>query len=227
MLQQIVDVDISHEAFPHLSACEVTLLNGRVNARLFRLSFSGEFAYEIATPAGFGDAVAEALLTAGAAHGICPYGVEAMAVLRIEKGHVTHSEIDGTVTPEDLGMGRLVSQKKPDFIGRAMREREGLKDPDRLRLVGLQPLDPARMLRAGAHVLRKGDAATLENDQGHVTSACYSPHVGSYIALALVKRGPERRGEEVVVWNALGSEYVAARIVDPVFVDPTHGRLHV
>jgi sarcosine oxidase subunit alpha len=150
-----------------------------------------------------------------------------MGVMRIEKGHVAHSEINGTATAGDLGMGRLVSKQKRDFIGRAMLGREGLTHPYRMRLVGLAPLDPQSILRAGAHVLRKGDVATLENDQGHVTSACYSPHVGSYIALALVARGPERLGEEVVVWNALGSEYVAARLVKPVFVDPTHGRLHV
>ena len=132
----------SNDAFPHLAARPVTLLGGRVPGRLFRLSFSGELAYEIAVPAGYGDAVAEALMQAGAPYGICPYGVEAMSVLRIEKGHVTHNEIDGTVTAADLGMGRLVSKTKPDFIGRAMLDREGLNDPDRLRLVGLVPLDP-------------------------------------------------------------------------------------
>jgi sarcosine oxidase subunit alpha len=225
-LQEVVDADVSNQAFPHLAAREVTLLGGRVHGRLFRLSFSGELAYEIAVPAGFGDVVAEALMQAGARHGICAYGLEAMGVLRIEKGHVTHSEIDGTTTPEDLGLGRLVSPQKRDFIGRVMSEREGLRDPNRLRLVGLQALDPAQRIRPGAHVLRKGDAATLENDQGHVTSACWSPHVGAYIALALVRRGAERHGEEVVVWNALTSEYGAARIVPPVFVDPANGRLH-
>ncbi len=123
MLQQIVDVDISNEAFPHLSAGEVTLLGGKVDGRLFRLSFSGELAYEIAVPAGYGGAVAEAIMAAGAAHGICAYGLEAMGVMRIEKGHVTHSEINGTTTPEDLGLGRLVSPKKRDFIGRMMLQR--------------------------------------------------------------------------------------------------------
>jgi len=226
VLQSIVDADVSNEAFPHLAAREVTLLGGRIHARLFRLSFSGELAYEIAAPAGFGGAVAEALMQAGRPHGVCPYGLEAMGVMRIEKGHVTHSEIDGTTTPEDLGLGRLVSKQKRDFIGRAMGEREGLTDANRPRLVGLLALEPAQSLRAGAHVVRKGEAATLENDQGHVTSACYSPEVGGHIALALVKRGAERYGEEVVVWSGLTSEYVLARVVAPVFVDPTHGRLH-
>jgi methylglutamate dehydrogenase subunit C len=227
VLQSLVDEDISNEVFPHMSARAVSFLGRRIHGRLFRLSFSGELAYEIAVPAGFGDTIAEALMAAGARYGISAYGVEAMSVLRIEKGHVTHNEINGTVTAADLGMGRMVSKTKLDFIGRAMLDREGLTDPKRPRLVGLTPLDPAKPLRAGSHVLRKGDAATLENDQGYVTSSAFSPNVGSFIALALINSGAERLGEEVLVWNALGGEYTAAKIVAPVFVDPTHGRLHV
>ena len=226
VLQSIVDEEIGDEALPHLGARSVGLLGGRVRGRLFRLSFSGELAYEIAVPAGHGDAIARALMAAGAPHGICAYGVEAMGVLRIEKGHVTHNEINGTVTAADLGMGRMVSATKADFIGRAMLDREGLNDPARPRLVGLLSLDPERPLRAGSHILRKGDAARLENDQGYVTSSCYSPHLRAHIALALLTRGAERLGEEVVVWNGLGGEIAAARVQSPVFIDPTHARLH-
>ncbi|MFO1148001.1 MAG: sarcosine oxidase subunit alpha family protein [Alsobacter sp.] len=226
VLRHVVDQDVSNDAFPHLAAAEVTLLGGQVEGRLFRLSFSGELAYEIAVPAGFGEAVADALMAAGAPFGIVPYGLEAMGVLRIEKGHVTHNEINGTVTAADLGFGRMVSRTKADFIGRRMLDREGLVDPARPALVGIMTLAPSDPLRAGSHILRKGDAATLENDQGYVTSGCYSPHLGSSIGLALVTRGPERHGEEVVVWNALNGEFVPARLVPPVFVDPTNGRLH-
>ena len=226
-LQSVTDEDLSNAAFPHMSARAVNFLGGRIPGFLFRLSFSGELAYEIAVPAGFADAIADALMQAGAPYDICPYGVEALNVLRIEKGHVTHNEINGTVTPADLGMGRMVSPNKSDFIGRAMLDREGLRDPKRPRLVGLAPLDPSKSLRAGSHVLRKGDAATLANDQGYVTSSCYSPHGGSAIALALIEAGAERLGEEVLVWNALGDEYTSARLVAPVFVDPAQERLHV
>ena len=150
-----------------------------------------------------------------------------MGVLRIEKGHVTHNEINGTVTADDLGLGRLVARAKPDFIGRALLDREGLTDPDRPQLVGILPLDTKATIRAGAQVLDKGAVANLENDQGYLTSACYSPHLASPIALALVKRGRARHGEEVVIWNALQNEYAAARLVSPVFVDPDNRRLHV
>jgi sarcosine oxidase subunit alpha len=149
-----------------------------------------------------------------------------MSVLRIEKGHVTHNEINGTVTAADLGMGRLVARAKPDFVGRAMLDREGLKDAERPRLVGVVPLTSSGVLRAGAHVLAKGAAATLENDEGYLTSACHSPHVGSAIALALVRRGAERIGEDVLVWNALHNEYTPARLTSPVFIDPENARLH-
>jgi sarcosine oxidase subunit alpha len=222
LLQAICDADVSNQALPHMAARCVKLMGGRIEARLFRISYSGELAYEIATPAGDGELVAEALCEAGA----CPYGLEAMGVLRIEKGHVTHNEINGTVTPADIGMGRMVSSIKPDFIGRRMLAREGLSAPDRPRLVGLLPVEPQTPLRAGAQVLREGDDARLENDQGHVTSSCYSPHLGSYIALALVNQGDARHGETVRVWNALQSEYALARIVAPVFVDPAQERLH-
>ena len=222
LLQAISDADISNQAFPHMSARAVMLMGGRVAARLFRLSYSGELAYEIATPAAQGELVAEALCAAGA----CPYGLEAMGVLRIEKGHVTHNEINGTVTPADIGMGRMVSSIKPDFIGRRMLARKGLQAAERPRLVGLKPLDPQSPLRAGAHVLREGDDARLENDQGHVSSSCYSPHLNSHIALALVSGGEARHGETVRVWNALQNEYALARIVAPVFVDPAQERLY-
>ncbi|MET2832857.1 sarcosine oxidase subunit alpha [Mesorhizobium shangrilense] len=226
-LQAIVDDDISDAAFPFLAAKEVSLFGGRLHGRLFRISFSGELAYELAVPAGYGESVADAVLQAGKEHGIQPYGVEALSVLRIEKGHVTHNEINGTVIPSDLGFAKMVSTAKPDFIGRAMLGREGLVAEDRPSLVGVVPLDPTATFRTGSHILAKDAAPTLENDQGYVSSSAFSPHVGSTIGLALVKRGHARHGEEVVVWNGLCGEFTAARLCNPVFFDPTNEKLHV
>ena len=226
ILQAIVDTDISNEAFPFLGAAEVSLFGGQLRGRLFRISFSGELAYELAVPAGYGDSVADAIMQAGAAHGIQPYGVETLSVLRIEKGHVTHNEINGTVVPGDLGFGRMVSTTKADFIGKRMLEREGLHAPDRPQLVGIVPLDPAAGFRTGSHILAKDAAPTLENDQGYVPSSCYSPHVGSTIGLALVRRGPERHGEEIMIWNGLRGEFTPGRICDPVFFDAANEKLH-
>ncbi|WP_062218917.1 sarcosine oxidase subunit alpha family protein [Aureimonas sp. D3] len=226
ILSEVVDGDLSDEAVPFMAARAVTLFGGRLEGRLFRISFSGELAYEIAVPAGYGEAVADALMAAGAPHGICPYGAEALGVLRIEKGHVTHAEINGTVTAADLGMGRMVSRTKSDFVGKHMLEREGLTAPGRPALVGVQPLDPATSFKTGSHILNKGADATLENDQGYVTSSCFSPHVGSTIGLALVAGGAERHGEEVLVWNGLAGEVTPARLCAPCFVDPENRRLH-
>ncbi|MEB3044707.1 sarcosine oxidase subunit alpha family protein [Rhizobium mulingense] len=226
ILAEIVDEDISDAAFPFMSARKVSLFDGHLEGRLFRISFSGELAYELAVPAGYGESVADAIMAAGEKHGICAYGAEALGVLRIEKGHVTHAEINGTVTPGDLGFGRMVSSTKPDFIGMAMLAREGLQDPERPRLIGVKPLNPASTFRTGSHILAEGAAATLENDQGYVTSSAFSPTLGHKIGLALVKRGPERVGEKVTVWNGLHNEYIEAVLCHPVFVDPENEKLH-
>jgi heterotetrameric sarcosine oxidase alpha subunit len=226
ILSAIVDTDLSDAAFPFMSARKVSLFGGALEGRLFRISFSGELAYELAVPAGYGEHVADALMQAGEAHGICAYGAEALGVMRIEKGHVTHAEINGTVTPGDLGFGRMVSATKADFIGRAMLRREGLQDADRPRLVGVKPLDPAKGFRTGSHILRAGDAATLENDQGYVTSSAFSPSLGHTIGLALVQRGPDRIGEKITVWNGLRDEVTEAVLCSPVFIDPENRKLH-
>jgi sarcosine oxidase subunit alpha len=120
----------------------------------------------------------------------------------------------------------MVSSSKADFIGKAMLAREGLQAAERFRLVGVKPLDPASAFRTGAHILADGDAATLENDQGYVTSSAFSPSLGHTIGLALVKRGPERLGEKVTVWNGLRNEYTEAVLCHPVFVDPENEKLH-
>ncbi|NML76752.1 sarcosine oxidase subunit alpha family protein [Rhizobium sp. S-51] len=227
ILQKIVDEDISNETFPALAAKEVSLFGGRLKGRLFRISFSGELAYELAVPADFGESVADALMAAGKDHGICAYGIEALAVLRIEKGHVTHNEINGTMVPADLGFGKMVSTAKPDFVGKHMLAREGLTDPARPQLVGVVPIDARTTFKTGSHILASNAAATLENDQGYVTSSCFSPHIGSTIGLALVKGGASRHGEEVVVWNGLRNEFTPARLTSPVFFDPENEKLHV
>ncbi|GAC1044678.1 sarcosine oxidase subunit alpha family protein [Rhizobium sp. No.120] len=226
ILSEIVDEDISDAAFPFMSARAVSLFGGKLEGRLFRISFSGELAYELGVPAAYGEFVADAIMETGQKHEICAYGAEALGVMRIEKGHVTHAEINGTVTPGDLGFGRMVSTTKPDFIGKAMLAREGLQAVDRPRLVGVKPVNPATSFRTGAHILAEGAAATLENDQGYVTSSAFSPSLGHTIGLALIKNGPERIGEKIVVWNGLRNECTDAVICSPVFIDPQNEKLH-
>jgi len=225
VVQALVEDDISDGAFPFLAAGIVTLKGG-VKARLFRISFSGELAYELAVPAGLGDAVADAIMGEGRTHGICAYGLEALNVLRIEKGHVTHAEFDGRVTPDDAGFGRMVSAQKPDFIGKRLSTRYGLTAADRMQMVGLKPVEADQHIRAGAHLLREGAKPSTLNDQGYVSSACFSPTLGHDIALAFLKSGRERYGERIVVWDKLAGAEVVAEVCNPVFVDPGNAKLN-
>ncbi len=226
ILAAVADGDVSDAALPVNAVAPMSFLGGRVHGRLLRVSYSGELGFELAVPAGFGEALAEAVMAAGAPYGITAYGLEALAVMRIEKGYVTHNEMNGTVTADDLGLGMLVARDKPDFVGCRMLNREGLRDQDRLQLVGLRPVEPGATFKTGAHLLRTGAEATLENDQGHVTSSTVSPTLGSALALALLKGGAKRHGERVVVWNGLAGEAVTAVVTPPAFFDPEGLRAH-
>ena len=122
-----------------------------IAGRVYRISFSGELAYELAVPAQHARSRLDRLLEAGTRYGIMPYGLDALNTLRIEKGHVTGAELNGNTSADDLGMQRLL-KKQGDFIGRALAQRPGLCAPDRLQLVGVRPLDAARRLRNGAQL---------------------------------------------------------------------------
>jgi sarcosine oxidase subunit alpha len=216
--------DLSDAGFPHMACAALTVCGG-LRARLFRLSFSGELAYELAVPASYGDAVARRIMQAGARFGIAPYGTEALGVLRIEKGHVAGNELNGNTTAGDLGLGRMLSKKK-DFIGRALAARPGMTDPDRPVLVGLRPVDRTARLRAGAHFLARGVAAVAANDAGHMTSVAFSPALGHWIGLGLLRRGPERLGEIIRAHDPVRGPDIEVEVVHPVSVDPDGVRLH-
>ncbi|MEK0081815.1 sarcosine oxidase subunit alpha family protein [Benzoatithermus flavus] len=226
VVRRLVDpgFDVSNEGFPYLASAELTVCGG-TPARLFRLSFSGELAYELAVPARFGDALARAVMAAGADFGITAYGTEALSVMRIEKGHVAGGELNGQTTARDLGLGKMLSTKK-DFIGRIMAQRPGLTDPDRPTLVGVKPVERAQRLRAGAHFLQLGVAATAENDEGYLTSVAFSPSLGHWIGLGLLRRGAERHGERVRAHDPVRGGDVEVEVCSPVFVDPEGKRLH-
>jgi heterotetrameric sarcosine oxidase alpha subunit len=224
LLALIVDApfDVSDAAFPFMAAAETTVQGG-VPARLFRISFSGELAYEIAVPARYGNSFAARLMQAGRRLGVVPYGTEALAVMRIEKGHVAGNEIDGRTTARDLGLGRMLSTKK-DCIGRVMAGRPALLDPDRPAFVGFKPVDPSARLRAGAHLIPRNAQATAANDQGVVTSVAFSPTLGHWIGLGLIARGPQRYGEVVRAVDPVRGGDVEVEIAHPCFIDPEGAR---
>ena len=225
VLRKLVDgkYDLADRAFPYLAAREITV--DGIAARLFRLSFSGEMACELAVPARYGDAAIRAIMAAGEEFSITPYGTEALAVMRIEKGHVAGNEINGQLTARDLGLGRMMSTKK-DYIGRVMAQRPALLDPDRPTLVGFRPVDRKARLRAGAHFIPVGAAASAQNDEGHMTSVAFSPMLGHWIGLGVLKRGPQRIGERVRACDPVRNGDVEVEICNPVFFDPEGARLH-
>jgi heterotetrameric sarcosine oxidase alpha subunit len=210
--------DLSNEGMPFMGVREIMLRGGQ-RARLFRISFSGELAYEIAVPARLGEAMARNLMIAGRDLGVTPYGTEALGAMRIEKGHVAGPELNGTTTAGDLGLGKMMSKKK-DFVGRALAGRPALNDPARQVVVGLKPVNPADRLRSGAHIVPRGAVPGPATDQGYATSVAYSPVLRQWIGLALVAHGRERHGEIVRAYDPLRSSDIEVEICDPVFYDP-------
>ncbi len=220
LLQALVDPaeDLSNEGFPFMGVRTVELRGG-MEARLFRISFSGEMAFEIAVPARYGEAMARNLMIAGEPFGVVPYGTEALGVMRIEKGHVAGPELNGTTTAADLGLGKMASKKK-DFIGRVLSQREALTAPERQVVVGIRPVDKARRLRSGAHIVPRGAVPGPQTDQGYVTSVCFSPTRNQWLGLGLVARGAERHGEVVRAHDPLRNESYDVELCNPVFYDP-------
>ena len=224
-LNKIIDGPALDDAnTPYLAARSLSILGG-MPARLFRISFSGEHAYELAVPADYGNMAARALLQAGEDFAITPYGVEALSIMRIEKGHAAGGELNGATTAGDLGLGKMMSARK-DYIGRMMAMREGLTDPNRQCVAGIRPVNPADKLRSGAHLLKRGDKPSMAADQGYVCSVAWSPMLNLWLGLALLSNGRARHGEIVQVFDGLRNIHMLAEICNPVHFDPENRRLH-
>ena len=221
LLNTVLDDQITDEDWPFMACGAVGI--GGVAGRLFRISFSGETAYEIAVPARYGESLFRQLVAQARTLGGGPYGLEALNVLRIEKGLLTHAELHGRTTAYDLGLAGMVSTAK-DCIGQAASRRPGLLDPARERLVGLRAVEEGRRLTAGAHLFAKDAKAVTANDQGYVTSACYSPTLDCYLGLGFLKNGPERYGEVIRMVDHLRGVDTLAEVCHPVFFDPEGGR---
>jgi len=223
LLEKIVDQDISNAAFPFMACAEITVCGG-TRARLFRISFSGELAYEIAVPTGYGDAMIRALMEAGQEFDAVPYGTEALGVMRIEKGHAAGNELNGTTTALELGLGKMVSGAK-DSIGATLSERDGLSQPDGFRLMGFKPVDHAQAFNAGAHFLKPGAPETVAHDEGYMTSVCYSPNLGHTIGLGFLKDGGNRIGEQLRAFSPVTDKDILVEVVSPHMIDPQGERL--
>jgi sarcosine oxidase subunit alpha len=210
-------IELDSAAFPFMTVREGKVA-GRA-ARVCRVSFSGELAFEVNVPGWHGLALWEAVMAAGEAFGITPYGTEAMHVLRAEKGYIiVGQDTDGTASPLDVGLGWMVSMKKPDFVGRRSLQRTDTARTDRHQLVGLLPVDPSELLPEGAQLVLDDQP----HAQGHVTSSYYSPALGRTFALAMLRSGRARHGR--VVYAPLLDRTIAATVSEPIFYDPTGAR---
>lgn len=217
VLEKLGGMDVSKETLKFMDWADGTI--GGFDARVFRISFSGELSYEIAVPASQGRAFWDALIDAGQEFGVMPYGTECLHILRAEKGFIMiGDETDGTVIPQDLGLNWAISKKKDDYIGKRGQERSHMVDPDRWKLVGLKTTDGS-VIPDGAYAVGEG---VNENGQrnmiGRVTSTYYSSNLGYGIAMGLVKDGPNRMGEDIEFPKTSGGS-VTAVICDPVFYD--------
>ena len=219
------ELDVSNDAFSFMTSRETTLASG-VPARICRISFSGELAFEINVSGWYGRAVWEEVYAAGRDLGITPYGTETMHVLRAEKGYpIVGQDTDGTVTPQDAGMEWVVSKLK-DFVGRRSHSRPDTMRTDRKHLVGVLPVDRVTRLPEGAQLVEQGALATADEGpvqmQGHVTSSYHSEALGRPFGLALVKGGRDRYGE--VLLAPVDGGMVEVEVTSPVLYDPEGSR---
>lgn len=220
----ITDIDFDDAAFPFMGVRSGTL-NG-TDVLLARLSFSGEMAWEVYCGSHSGAAVWDSLMQAGEPFGIIPYGMEALGALRIEKGHVAGRELDGRTTAADVGLGRMVSQRK-HFIGSTLAMRDYLQGPDREQLVGLSSVSGTK-ISPSSHLVEPGagqDSPTGPN-LGHVTAMTYSPELGTYVALALLRGGMRHLGKRLTATDPVRGTHVEVEVTDPCFIDPEGSRMH-
>jgi len=213
------DVDFSTGAIPHMGLLDTDLTGALagVRVRIIRLTFSGELAYEVYAPTHHGNLVWEHLLEQGKPWNLRPYGLEALGSLRIEKGHVVGSEMDGRTTLDDMGMGKMASKLKP-FWGDALRRSDNLARTDRPTLVGLEPAEEGATPSNGA-ILFFADDAIKGHGRGHITSTTYSQSLGKAIGLGLLQGGTSRIGQVVIAASPVQGRQYRLKVVDPCFLD--------
>jgi methylglutamate dehydrogenase subunit C len=214
--------DVSNENLPYMGCLDI--LHEGVRLRLLRLSFSGELAYEVHVPADCAIPLWEHILKAAEPLGIKPYGLEALASLRIEKGHVAGLELDHRNTLDDLGLGKMAGKDKA-YIGKELRFREKLQAPDRWSLIGIELLEPDKKLRGGA-ILFSATDEIKGHGRGYITSVTWSTELGKFIALGLYQGGLKHEGEEIICAFPLKNEQARARVVSPHFIDREGARLN-
>ena len=211
---------LAPDSMKHMTIRESTLEG--VPLRVLRASFSGELAYEINLPSDHVGALLTRLWERAADYSAVPYGIEALEIMRTEKGFIhIGTDTDGTTLPQDIGFARALERKAANFVGRRSLLRPAARDPNRFQLVALAPIDRRTVLPVGAQIAQAAPPAQTE---GHVTSSCWSPELGAPVALGMLARGSQRLGERIRVHH-LGN-IIDAEVVKAPFIDPKGERLH-
>ena len=216
------NIDVSNEAIPFMGYKEADLFG--VPARIFRISFSGELAYEINVESGYGIFMWEKIMELGKEMNIEPYGTEALSTLRIEMGHVAGSEIDGRVISSDLALEGMLSKKK-DFIGKRSLNREAFLNPNREKIVGVVPLDKKTMIPEGSHLVTNSNASLPNPKLGHISASCWSVEYNNPFSLAILKDGKKKIGEKLFAVSPLRNKNIEVEIVSSHYVDPKGERV--
>ena len=216
------DTDVSNEGIPFMGFIEADLFG--VSARIFRISFSGELAYEINVESGYGVFMWEKIIELGKEMNIEPYGTEALSTLRIEMGHVAGSEIDGRVIASDLSLQGMVSKKK-DFIGKRSLNRASFLNPEREKIVGVVPIDKKTMIPEGSHLVIDANAKLPNPKLGHISASCWSVEYNNPFSLAILKDGKQQIGKKMYAVSPLKNKNIPVEIVSSHYVDPNGERV--
>lgn len=217
LARTIQDVDFDDAALGPMAVRQGRV--GDQNVWVARLSFSGELAYEVMIDADYGTALAEALWDVAEPMGGMLYGLEALSTLRVEKGHVAGSELDGRTTLDDLELGGMASKAK-HFIGKALSQRPGLTDVDREKLVGLIPADGERVFKAGGIICRRG--WIKGHGIGWVSAVTHSPALGCWIGLGFIEGGHKAwANQQAIIADPVRNTEVRVRVVSPHMYDPS------
>jgi glycine cleavage system aminomethyltransferase T len=195
-----------------------------IPARIFRISFSGELAYEINVESNNGNFMWEKIIEIGKEFKIQPYGTEALSTLRIEMGHVAGSELDGRTIPYDNGLEGMINKKK-DFIGKRSLNRKAFITEDRQKVVGVVPLDKKTNIPEGSHLVRDAKAQLPNPKLGYISASCWSVEHNNPFSLAILKDGKHMIGQKLFVMSPLKNITIPVEIVSSHYVDPKGERV--
>ena len=223
LLQKLFpDVNVSNEGLPFMGYLESNLFG--IPARIFRISFSGELAYEVNVESDNGNFMWEKIIEIGKEFAIQPYGTEALSTLRIEMGHVAGSELDGRTIPYDNGLDGLVSKKK-DFIGKRSLNRKAFIAQDRQKVVGVVPLDKKTSIPEGSHLVKDANAKLPNPKLGHISASCWSVEYNNPFSLAILKDGKNMIGKKLFALCPVKNKSIPVEIVSSHYVDPKGERV--